>query len=107
MKLEKKTAEGMENIMLRYVKAMGISFSHNSRRIFQAWDEASGVADHTIKRYFKDGTLTITLDSSVLRSVLFLQTDALVAKINQILDADDLFIKDDPRLHKVEKLVLK
>ena len=107
MKLEKKSAEGMENIMLRYVKAMGISFSHNSRRIYMAWDEASGAAEHTIKRFFKDGTLTVTLDSSVLRSVLLLQTDLLVAKINQILDGDELFIKDDPRLRIVEKLVLK
>lgn len=107
MRVERKTAEGMENIMLRYVKAMGISFSHNSRRIYMAWDAASGAAVHTIKRYFKEGTLTITLDSSVLRSVLLLQTDLLIAKINQILDEDELFIKDDPRLQKVEKLVLK
>ncbi|MBP5571959.1 MAG: DUF721 domain-containing protein [Bacteroidales bacterium] len=107
MRVERKTAEGMDNLMLRYVKAMGISFSHNCRRIYQAWDEASGAADHTIRRYFKDGTLSITLDSSVLRSVLFLQTDLLIAKINQILDEDELFIKDDPRLRKVEKLILK
>ena len=107
MRVERKTAEGMDSVMLRYVKAMGISASHNSHRIFLAWDEASGAAANTIRRFFKDGTLTITLNSSVVRSVLLLQSDLLVAKINSILDEDELFIKDNPKLKKVEKLVLK
>lgn len=107
MRVERKTAEGMDSVMLRYVKAMGISASHNSHRIFHAWDEASGAAANTIRRFFKDGTLTITLNSSVVRSVLLLQSDLLVAKINSILDEDELFIKDNPKLKKVEKLVLK
>lgn len=107
MRVERKTAEGMDSVMLRYVKAMGISASHNSHRIFLAWDEASGAAANTIRRFFKDGALTITLNSSVVRSVLLLQSDLLVAKINSILDEDELFIKDNPKLKKVEKLVLK
>ncbi len=107
MRVERKSAVGMDSLMIRYVKAMGLTFSHNQRRIYQAWDEASGAAQHTIKRFFKDGTLSITLDSSVVRSVLLLQKDFLVAKMNQILDEDELFIKDDPRLHKIEKLILK
>ncbi|MBR6457269.1 MAG: DUF721 domain-containing protein [Bacteroidales bacterium] len=107
MKVQRKTAEGMDSVMIRYVKAMGISASHNSHRIFLAWDEASGAARNTIKRFFRDGTLTITLNSSVVRSVLLMQSDLLIAKINQILDEDELFIKDNPKLKKVEKLVLK
>lgn len=107
MKMEKKTAEGMDGLMLRYLKAMGISASHNSRRIALAWDEASGAASHTIRRFFKDGTLTVTLDSAVIRSVLLTQSDILIARMNVILDQDELFIKDSPKLKKVEKLVLK
>ncbi len=107
MKVEKKTAEGMENIMLRYVKAMGISASHNSRRVYLAWDEVSQAAPYTIRKFFRDGTLSITLNSSVVRSMLFLQTDELISKINAVLDQDELFIKDSPKLRKVEKLILK
>ena len=107
MRVERKTAEGMESVMLRYIKAMGISASHNTRRIVAAWDEASGAEANTIKTFFKDGTLSVTLNSSVVRSVLLMQTDLLIAKINGILDEDELFIKDDPRLRKVEKLILK
>ncbi len=107
MKVQRKTAVGMDSLMIRYVKAMGISASHNTHRIYLAWEEASGAAANTIKRYFKDGTLTITLNSSVVRSVLLLQTDLLIAKMNSILDEDELFIKDSPKLKKVEKLVLK
>ena len=107
MRVQRKTAEGMESLMIRYVKAMGISAAHNSHRIFLAWDEASGAAANTIKRFFREGTLTITLNSSVVRSVLYMQTDLLIAKINGILDEDELFIKDNPKLKKVEKLILK
>ena len=107
MRVERKTAEGMESVMLRYVKAMGISASHNTRRIVAAWNEASQAGANTIRTFFKDGTLTVTLNSSVIRSVLLMQSDLLIAKMNQILDEDELFIKDDPRLKKVEKLVLK
>ena len=78
MKVQRKTAVGMDSLMIRYVKAMGISASHNTHRIYLAWEEASGAAANTIKRYFKDGTLTITLNSSVVRSVLLLQTDLLI-----------------------------
>jgi hypothetical protein len=35
-----------------------------------AWDQASGAAPYTIKRYFRDGKLFITLSSSVLCSQL-------------------------------------
>lgn len=107
MRVERKTAVGMDNLMIRYVKAMGISAAHNSHRISLAWDQASGAADNTLRRYFKDGTLTITLNSSVVRSVLSLQKDLLITKINDILEEDELFIKDSPKLKKVEKLVMK
>ena len=107
MKVQRKTAEGMDSVMIRYVKAMGISAAHNSHRIYLAWDEASGAAANTIKRFFRDGVLTITLNSSVVRSVLLMQSDLLIAKINSILEEDELFIKDSPKLKKVEKLILK
>lgn len=107
MKVQRKTAEGMDSVMIRYVKAMGISAAHNSHRIYLAWDEASGAAANTIKRFFRDGVLTITLNSSVVRSVLYMQSDLLIAKMNSILDEDELFIKDSPKLKKVEKLILK
>lgn len=107
MRVERKTAEGMEDIMLRYVKAMGISASHNSRRIYLAWDKVSQAAPYTIRRFFRDGTLSITLNSSVVRSMLFLKKDELIAGINAALEEDELFIKDSPKLRKVEKLILK
>ena len=39
--------------------------------------------------------------------MLFLKKDELIAGINAALEEDELFIKDSPKLRKVEKLILK
>ena len=51
----------------------GARNSHNTQRIFMAWNEVSGAAQYTIKRFFRDGKLYITLSSSVVCSQLSMQ----------------------------------
>ena len=97
----------MEELVHQFVKAMGLSASLNTRRIFAAWDEASGAAHYTLRRYFRGGKLYITLNSSMARSQLGFQKDVLVARINDLLRKDELFVKDDPNVQYVEELILK
>ncbi len=86
---------------------MKIASGLNTRRVFAAWDQASGAAQYTIKRYFRGGKLYITLNSSVVRNQLSFQKDALVEKINLLLDRDNLFTKEDPRVSWVQEIILK
>ena len=84
----------------------GARYSHNTQRIFIAWNEVSGAPQYTIKRFFKDGKLYISLSSSVVCSQLAMQKDVLLRKINAVLAGDELYIgqeKEGP----VKELILR
>lgn len=107
VRIARKQAMSMEELIPLYIKSMKLSTGLNTQRIFAAWDEVSGAAFFTLRRFFRDGKLYITLSSSVVRNRLSFQKDALVEGINSILARDELFIKDDPRVSYVRELILK
>ncbi|MBQ0077397.1 MAG: DUF721 domain-containing protein [Bacteroidales bacterium] len=107
MRLEKKNAESIDNLMLRYIKAMRLAPQHNTRRVFMAWDEVSGAARYTLKKFYRDGKLYITLSSSVLRTHLSIQKVDLIDRLNARLAQDELFLKDDPQVGFVKDIILK
>lgn len=107
MKLEKRYATDMQALTKGYIRLMNLSSALNRRRIYAAWDEASGAGQHTIRRSFKDGKLYITLGSSVMRSILYMQRDIYVKKINAILRQDELFTPEDPKVGFVKEIILK
>ena len=107
VRIVRKTAVGMDQLVKEYIDSMKIASGLNTRRVFAAWDQASGAAQYTIKRYFRGGKLYITLNSSVVRNQLSFQKDALVEKINLLLDRDNLFTKEDPRVSWVQEIILK
>lgn len=88
-------------------RSSGAAATHNGRRIFTAWDEASGAGAYTIRRYFRDGVLYVTMKSSVLATQLSMQKEALTEKINAILSDDPLFIREDSHTGFVKELRIK
>ena len=88
-------------------RSSGAGATHNSRRIFSAWDEASGAGAYTIRRFYRDGILYITMKSSVLATQLSMQKGALTEKINAILSDDPLFIREDSHAGFVKELRIK
>ncbi len=107
MGLERKNALPMETLVKAYVKSMGLAPGLNTRRIFAAWDACSGAAPFTLKRFFRNGTLYITVSSSMVRNQLYFQRDLLVEKMNAWLSGDDLFTEDNRTVGAVRNLVLK
>ena len=97
----------MDALVKEYIKSMKLSAGLNTQRIFAAWDAASGAGRYTVRRFFRDGRLYITVDSSVVRSQLYFQREALVDKINALLGQDELFTCDDARVGLVQELILK
>jgi hypothetical protein len=97
----------MEEVVDLFIKDLKLSTGLNTQCVFRAWDSASGAARYTVRRFFRDGKLYITLNSSALRSMLFLQRAALVDKINVLLSQDPLFTKDDKRASYVKEIILK
>ena len=107
VRITRKKAQGMDELIGEFISDMKIASGLNTRLIFNAWDKASGAAQYTTRRFFRDGSLYITLSSSVVRNQLSFQKILLVEKINQILLNDGLFVKDDPRTGYVKRLILK
>lgn len=97
----------MDEVINLYIKSMKISSGLNTQCIFSAWDDASGAAQFTLKKFFRDGKLYITLSSSVVRNQLSFQKDTIIQKMNEILSRNELFMKDDERVSFVKELILK
>lgn len=97
----------MDEIIKQYIDNMKISAGLNTELVFQAWDEVSGAAQFTLNKFFRDGTLYITLSSSMVRSQLMFQRDALIKSINAKLLEEPLFSSNDPRVGLVQKIILK
>ena len=107
VRLARKKALSMDEVISLYIKEMKLSSGLNAQRIFSAWDDASGAGAFTLKKFFRDGKLYITLNSSVVRNQLSFQKDVIVEKINAILRKDELFTRDDARVSFVKELILK
>ena len=110
IKLRRKTAQPVSEIVTDVFKSMGLSYGMNNHLIFEAWERISGAGPYTVKRFFRDGKLYITLNSSVVRSQLQIQES-----INAELASDPLFSTEaskrtdgqmDPKIF-VKQLILK
>ena len=107
VRIHRKEAVGMDQVVEQFICQMKITAGLNTQRIFEAWDACSGAAPFTLKRFYRDGKLYITLNSSVVRSQLFLQKDLLIEKMNAFLQEDSLFVKDYAKVGFIQQLILK
>lgn len=106
-RIERKNAQPVGEALRAYLKAYHLTPGLNTQRVFAAWDQASGAAAYTVRRWYRDGILYITLSSSVIRSQLSIQRQFLLEKINTILAGDELFSQDEPLAGYVKELRLK
>lgn len=105
--VSRKEALTMEQVVDEFIKSAKLASGLNTQRIFAAWDDCSGAGPFTLKRYFRAGTLYITLNSSVVRNQLYFQKEALIAKMNALLAEDPLFTSDNRSVGYVRELVLR
>ena len=106
-RVARKTAIPLQEAIRELLQSEHLIPGLNTRRIFAAWDAASGAGRYTVRRYFRAGKLYITIDSSVVRSQLSFQRDTLIAKINALLEQDELFERNDGHVGYVQELILK
>ena len=97
----------MDALIKTFLRAQHMTAKVNTGRIYSTWDEVSGAAPHTLRRYFRGGTLYITLSSAVVRSQLFSRRDYLKDQINLRLADDPLFNRDDRLVGLVQQIILK
>ena len=105
--IRRKEALSMQEVIEEYIKSAKIASGLNTQRIFAAWDACSGAGPFTLKRYFRSGTLYVTLNSSVIRNQLSFQKAALIEKMNATLSGDRLFTSDNRTVGYIQELVLR
>lgn len=106
-RIARKTPQSMDEVVSEFIREAKLAYGFNVQCILSAWDKVSGAGKYTLNKFFKDGVLFVTLSSSVVRSNLYFQTDAIKDAINALVQSDPLFVKDDPRTSSVKKIVLK
>ena len=106
-RIHRKQALDMEEVIDQYIRSMKLAAGLNTQRVFAAWDEVSGAASATLRRYYRDGVLRVSLASSVQRFELGLQKAQMIERMNAWLLKDDLFVKDDPKVGLVKDIILK
>ena len=97
----------MDELVKQYIRSMKLAAGLNTQRIFAAWDACSGAGEFTLKRFFRDGKLYITLSSSVVRNQLHFQKEDIVEKMNRFLSNDSLFTEDNRTVGYIQELILK
>ena len=107
VRLDRKEAVRMDTLIRTFLKANRMTAKVNTERIYRAWNAVSGAEAVTLRRYYRNGTLIITLSSAVYRSQLFPQRALLVEKINRFLADDPLFTQEDQFVGLVQNLILK
>lgn len=105
--MPRKTALSVGDAIKDFLKQYKLASGMNTQLIFKAWDEASGAGKYTLKKYFREGKLYITLSSSVVRTQLSFQKDILKDRINGILSSEELFTGDGSTGDFVKELILK
>lgn len=95
----------MEKIMKLFIEANGLSKGIGYQTVFEMWDKVSGAAQFTLRKFYRDGVLYVTVSSSVVRNQLYFQRETLVGLINEELSKDPLYNVQKNGL--VKSIVLK
>ena len=106
-RIGRKDAQGMQELIGQYIREMKLSSGFNRQRVFEAWDVASGASRYTIDRFFRDGMLYCTISSSVVRNQLYFQKDVILRQINEILEKDEMLVRDGKDGPIVKNVILR
>ena len=90
-RLRRQKPTPLSELIKLYLKSNSMSRAFNTHLVFSAWDDASGAGPYTVKKFFRDGKLYVTVSSSVVRSQLLFQEKVLTEKINALVSSNELF----------------
>lgn len=106
-RLPRKQAQSVGDALKDFFRTCRLTPQLNTHRVFEAWNNASGASKYTSRLFFRSGVLYVTTTSSVVRSQLLFQKDALLEKMNMLLEKDDLFDRCDASTGAVTDLKIK
>ena len=96
--MKRENTQLISAIIKEYIKEEHLEEGLERTRLFRVWDLVVGEngARATTNKYFKDGVLYCTINSSILRTQMYYRNEDIVAQLNKILNGK-----------VVDKLILK
>lgn len=92
--LHRREAVGMDELVEEFIRDMKLVSGVNARRAAAAWEAVSGAGKFTVDVFLRNRVLYCTIGSSMVRSQLYFQKEALISQLNQFLENDELFVKE-------------
>lgn len=88
--MERKNAENLTSIVLRFLRESGLETPLNEHRLIEAWGEVAGpaVARRTVELHIYNQVLYVKLTSPALRSELMMRRTQLAARLNAFVKAN-------------------
>ncbi len=86
--MKRTNSNKIGTLIEEFIKEQGLEEGLQRVRIFQAWDLIVGAqfAQYTTAKFFSNGTLYCTINSSMVRNQLYFRKDDIVAQLNKMLN---------------------
>ena len=96
--MKRENTQRISAILKEFIKEEQLEDGLNRVRLFNVWNLIVGEvgARATTNKFFKDGILYCTVNSSIIRTQLYYRKEDIVAQMNKMLNGDI-----------VKKLILK
>lgn len=78
----------ISQLLDEFVKEQGLQDGLQRVRIYKTWDLVVGdsFAAHTVSKYYANGILYCTVNSSMLRNQLYFRKDDIMVQMNKMLN---------------------
>jgi predicted nucleic acid-binding Zn ribbon protein len=88
--MKRTEAKNIGQIINELLQKEHLDVALDEHRASALWPQivGDGINRYTIKRYVKDGVMTVHLSSASLANELMLNRDALIARINEALGCE-------------------
>ena len=86
--MKRENTQLIKAIIEEFIKEERLEEGLSRTRLFKAWDLVVGEtgANATTNKYFKDGVLYCTVNSSILRTQMYYRKEDIIAHMNKMLN---------------------
>ena len=86
--MKRENTQLIKAIIEEFIKEEKLEEGLNRTRLFKAWDLVVGEigAKATTNKFFKDGVLYCTINSSMIRTQMYYRKEDIIAHMNKMLN---------------------
>ncbi|MCK9304472.1 MAG: DUF721 domain-containing protein [Bacteroidales bacterium] len=85
--MKRENSVRIDELLTLFIKEYGLEDGLVRTRVFHAWDESVGprYSKITVSKFFREGVLYCTINSSVAKNYLFMHRVKIIGEINRIM----------------------